>query len=155
MLFVKQCNALNEVLPMLFEKTANYSELLLNISVTGQDGVVYHLVHDIPEDDFNISKIAKIHLLICSILEEVFLARTLERHLSYFASMVLLITLVHICDFLKSRGQLNPRILRKNGFLNEKDYFTPINQITTMYRDVPSLIGSQVEVLRFFQTAIA
>ena len=43
MLFVKQCNALNEVLPMLFETTADYSELLLNVSVTDQDGVVYHL----------------------------------------------------------------------------------------------------------------
>lgn len=59
MLFVKQCNALNEVLPMLFENTADYSELLLNVSVTDQDGVVYHLVHDIPEDDFNISKIGE------------------------------------------------------------------------------------------------
>lgn len=59
MLFVKQCNALNEVLPMLFETTADYSELLLNGSVTDQDGVVYHLVHDIPEDDFNISKIGE------------------------------------------------------------------------------------------------
>lgn len=59
MLFVKQCNALNEVLPMLFETTADYSELLLNVSVTDQDGVVYHLVHDIPEDDFNISKIGE------------------------------------------------------------------------------------------------
>ena len=59
MLFVKQCNALNEALPMLFETTADYSELLLNVSVTDQDGVVYHLVHDIPEDDFNISKIGE------------------------------------------------------------------------------------------------
>lgn len=59
MLFVKQCNALNEVLPMLFENTADYSELLLNVSATDQDGVVYHLVHDILEDDFNISKIGE------------------------------------------------------------------------------------------------
>lgn len=52
LLFVKQCNALNAVLPKLFEKTADYTELLLNVSVTDQDGVVYHLVHDIPENDF-------------------------------------------------------------------------------------------------------
>jgi hypothetical protein len=44
------------VLPQLFEKTADYSELLLNVSVTDQDGVLYHLVHDIDEDDFNIEK---------------------------------------------------------------------------------------------------
>ncbi len=59
MLFVKQCNALNSVLPKLFEKTADFTELLLNVSATDQDGVVYHLVHDIPENDFNISKIGE------------------------------------------------------------------------------------------------
>lgn len=54
MLFIKQCNALNEILPALFEKTSDYTELLLNLSVIDQDGVVYHLVHDIPEEDFNV-----------------------------------------------------------------------------------------------------
>lgn len=53
-LFVKQCNALNEILPALFEKTADYTELLLSLSVIDQDGVVWHLVHDIPEEDFNV-----------------------------------------------------------------------------------------------------
>lgn len=56
-LFIKQCNALNAYLPKLFEKTSDYTELLLNISVTDQDGIVYHLTHDINEDDFNISNI--------------------------------------------------------------------------------------------------
>ncbi|MDE7477816.1 MAG: BREX-1 system adenine-specific DNA-methyltransferase PglX [Lachnospiraceae bacterium] len=56
-LFIKQCNALNVYLPKLFEKTSDYTELLLNISVTDQDGIVYHLTHDIEEDDFNISNI--------------------------------------------------------------------------------------------------
>lgn len=55
LLFVKQCNALNECLPMLFEKTEDYTELLLNISVTDHEGVVYHLIHDIPEDNFNVN----------------------------------------------------------------------------------------------------
>ena len=55
-LFLKQCNALNEILPALFEKTKNYTELLLSLSVIDQDGVVYHLIHDIPEDDFNIER---------------------------------------------------------------------------------------------------
>ncbi len=56
-LFIKQCNALNPYLPKLFEKTSDYTELLLNVSVTDQDGIVYHLIHDIAESDFNISNI--------------------------------------------------------------------------------------------------
>lgn len=55
MLFIKQCNKLHEILPNLFEETADYTELLLTLSFTDKDGVVYHLVHDIPEDDFNVS----------------------------------------------------------------------------------------------------
>ena len=55
LLFVKQCNALNEILPALFEKTSDYTELLLNLSVVDQEGVVYHLTHDIPEQDFDIT----------------------------------------------------------------------------------------------------
>lgn len=54
MLFIKQCNKLHDILPELFEKTDDYSELLLTISFTDKDGVVYHLVHDIEERDFDI-----------------------------------------------------------------------------------------------------
>ena len=62
-LFIKQCNALNEQLPALFEKTNDYTELLLNISVIDQDGVVYKLVHDISEDDFNIEKGGQVEII--------------------------------------------------------------------------------------------
>ena len=55
LLFIKQCNALNEILPALFEKTSDYTELLLNLSVVDQEGVVYHLTHDISEQDFDIT----------------------------------------------------------------------------------------------------
>ena len=55
LLFIKQCNALNEILPALFEKTSDYTELLLNLSVVDQEGVVYHLTHDIPEQAFDIT----------------------------------------------------------------------------------------------------
>ena len=54
-LFIKQCNKLHEILPELFEETSDYTELLLTISFTDKDGVVYHLTHDIPESDFDIS----------------------------------------------------------------------------------------------------
>lgn len=63
MLFIKQCNALNEYLPALFEKTADYTELLLNLSVIDRDGVVYKLVHDIDEDDFNVEKGGQVEII--------------------------------------------------------------------------------------------
>lgn len=63
MLFIKQCNALNEILPALFEKTSDYTELLLNLSVIDQDGVVYHLIHDIPEEDFNVSEGGQVEII--------------------------------------------------------------------------------------------
>ena len=62
-LFLKQCNVLNEILPALFEKTKNYTELLLSLSVIDQDGVVYHLIHDIPEDDFNIERGGQVEII--------------------------------------------------------------------------------------------
>lgn len=62
-LFLKQCNALNEILPALFEKTKNYTELLLSLSIIDQDGVVYHLIHDIPEYDFNIERGGQVEII--------------------------------------------------------------------------------------------
>ncbi|WP_371288678.1 BREX-1 system adenine-specific DNA-methyltransferase PglX [Faecalibacterium sp.] len=62
-LFIKQCNALNEILPGLFEKTTDYTELLLNLSVVDQEGVVYKLTHDIPESDFNIEQGGQVEII--------------------------------------------------------------------------------------------
>lgn len=56
LLFIKQCNALNKNLPELFEETNDYAELLLTISYNDIDGVLYKLVHDIPEEYFDIDK---------------------------------------------------------------------------------------------------
>lgn len=63
MLFIKQCNKLHEILPELFEETNDYTELLLGISFTDNDGIVYHLVHDIDEDDFNIEKEGQVEII--------------------------------------------------------------------------------------------
>jgi type II restriction/modification system DNA methylase subunit YeeA len=52
MLFIKQCNNLYEVLPKLFEKTNDYTELLLNITYSDKDGVVSRLINNIAEEDF-------------------------------------------------------------------------------------------------------
>ena len=63
LLFIKQCNALAVVLPALFEQTEDYTELLLNLSVVDQEGVVWHLTHDIPEDDFNVEKGGQVEII--------------------------------------------------------------------------------------------
>ena len=62
-LFIKQCNALNEILPGLYEKTTDYTEVLLNLSVVDQEGVVYKLTHDIPEKDFNIEQGGQVEII--------------------------------------------------------------------------------------------
>lgn len=63
LLFIKQCNALNAILPALFENTSDYTELLLNLSVIDQDGVVWHLVHDIPEEDFDVERGGQVEII--------------------------------------------------------------------------------------------
>ncbi len=63
MLFIKQCNKLSEILPGLFEKISDYTELLLNISFTDKDGIVYHLTHDISEDEFNVEKEGQVEII--------------------------------------------------------------------------------------------
>lgn len=62
-LFIKQCNALNEILPVLFETTNDYTELLLNLSIVDQEGIIYHLIHDIDEAEFNIEKEGQVEII--------------------------------------------------------------------------------------------
>ena len=52
LLFLKQCAALGDCLPRLFEQMDDYMPLLLALSFTDKDGVVCHLVNDIPESDW-------------------------------------------------------------------------------------------------------
>lgn len=63
LLFIKQCNALRSILPKLFERPEDYTELLLNLSVVDKEGVIYHLVHDIEENDFNIEKNGQVEII--------------------------------------------------------------------------------------------
>ncbi len=64
-LFIKQCKKLHDVLPVLFSdgQDEDYLELLLTISFTDKDGVLWHLVHDIPEDDFNVEKEGQVEII--------------------------------------------------------------------------------------------
>lgn len=63
LLFVKQCNSLNSILPALFEKLNDYTELLLNLSVIDKEGVIYHLINDIPEEDFNVENGGQVEII--------------------------------------------------------------------------------------------
>ena len=66
MLFRKQCNALNEILPGLFSRTdspASYEELLLNLSCNDPEGVVRNLVDSIPEADFDIQRGGQVEII--------------------------------------------------------------------------------------------
>lgn len=54
-LLVTQCNALNEALPKMFEKMGGYTELLLPNNILRPDGILGHMVSDIPEEDWNIN----------------------------------------------------------------------------------------------------
>ena len=63
LLFIRQCNALNAILPGLFEKTNDFTELLLNVSVIDKEGVVYHLVRDIPEEDFDVNRGGQVEII--------------------------------------------------------------------------------------------
>lgn len=54
-LFIKQCNSLNTNLPELFEKTNDYTELMLTVSYNDVEGVIYKLVHELSEADFDVN----------------------------------------------------------------------------------------------------
>ena len=51
-LLITQCNALNEALPYMFEKIANWTELLFPANLLRPDSVLAHMVADIPEEDW-------------------------------------------------------------------------------------------------------
>lgn len=51
-LFTRQCNKLNEILPHLFDKIEDYTELLLPNNLLIEGSVIRRLVSDIKEDDF-------------------------------------------------------------------------------------------------------
>lgn len=52
LVFLKQCDALQRLLPGFVKRTEDSMKLLLNLSFANPDGVVRRLVSDIPEEDF-------------------------------------------------------------------------------------------------------
>ncbi|AYC70559.1 BREX-1 system adenine-specific DNA-methyltransferase PglX [Lactiplantibacillus plantarum] len=61
MLFIKQANALNANLPHLFEKTNDYAELLFTPNY--HDGVIQHLINDIDEVDFDVTRGGQVEII--------------------------------------------------------------------------------------------
>lgn len=61
-LFIKQCNELNDILPGLFERTDDYMELLLKVSYTG-DSVIRLLVDAVTEDNFNVEAEGQVEII--------------------------------------------------------------------------------------------
>lgn len=51
-LLLTQCNALNSLLPEMFERLGAYTEMLLPNNILKPEGVIGRLVKDIPEEDF-------------------------------------------------------------------------------------------------------
>lgn len=51
-LFLKMCNELHRILPGMFQGKGDASEVFMRLSFIDKDGVIYHLTHDIPEEDW-------------------------------------------------------------------------------------------------------
>lgn len=51
-LFIAQCNALNKILPSLFEKIEDYTELLLPDYLLDQESIIRKIVNDLSDENF-------------------------------------------------------------------------------------------------------
>lgn len=54
-ILIKQCNALGKIMPVMFEKIEDYTELLLPDNLLVEGSVIRDLITNISEDDFNVS----------------------------------------------------------------------------------------------------
>ncbi len=62
LVFIKQCNSLNQQLPDLFEKIDDYTELLFTVSYINDNGVIASLLN-IPEDAFNVDEGGQVEII--------------------------------------------------------------------------------------------
>lgn len=62
LVFIKQCNSLNQQLPDLFEKIDDYTELLFTSSYIDDNGVIALLLN-IPEDAFNVDEGGQVEII--------------------------------------------------------------------------------------------
>ncbi|WP_312102857.1 BREX-1 system adenine-specific DNA-methyltransferase PglX [Pygmaiobacter massiliensis] len=62
-ILISQCNALHKILPGMFEKENDYTELLLPDALLSKGGIVHDLVNMIHEDNFHIEKQGQIEII--------------------------------------------------------------------------------------------
>ncbi|WP_404352362.1 BREX-1 system adenine-specific DNA-methyltransferase PglX [Caproicibacterium sp. XB2] len=62
-LIITQCNALSSVLPGMFQKIADYTELLFPDNLLREGSVVERMITDIPEKDWNVSEGGQIEII--------------------------------------------------------------------------------------------
>ena len=62
-LLVVQCNALNEILPKMFQKIEDYTELLLPENLLRNGSVIQQMIELIPEEDFNVEKSGQVEII--------------------------------------------------------------------------------------------
>ena len=62
-MFIKQCNELNSILPELFEVTNDYTELLLTLSFTNEDGIIAKLLRYIDEEMFDVNSGGQVEII--------------------------------------------------------------------------------------------
>lgn len=62
LVFIKSCNVLNELLPDLFEKIDDYSELLFTVSYIDENDVIASLL-TIPEEYFNVKQGGQVEII--------------------------------------------------------------------------------------------
>ena len=55
-LIITQCNALSKVLPGMFQKIADYTEMLFPDNLLREGSVIERMISDIPEKDWNVEK---------------------------------------------------------------------------------------------------
>ena len=62
-LIITQCNALSSVLPGMFQKIADYTELLFPDNLLREGSVVERMISEIPEKDWNVSEGGQIEII--------------------------------------------------------------------------------------------
>jgi len=62
-ILISQCNALSAIMPGMFQKEHDYTELLLPDAMLAKSGIVNDLVAQIHEDNFNVNKQGQIEIV--------------------------------------------------------------------------------------------